>query len=180
MKPQALVRLSDEMAARLALAAARPGMDRSALVEEALGRYLNADGLADQPPLNRCIEAISRQLEQLSKELRVVRETVALQARFQLAIAPVLAGSDVHTACQLGSERFDEFASQVTRRVELGSSLIEETIERIHREAKEEADAAAAQAVREARPEPQDVEKHTYAPSSVDAVYPGDYTGLPQ
>jgi hypothetical protein len=24
-----------------------------------------------------------------------------------------------------------------------------------------------------------DVEKHTYAPSTVDAVYPGDYTGLP-
>ena len=29
-------------------------------------------------------------------------------------------------------------------------------------------------------PTPQDIERHTYAPSPVDAVYPGDYTGLPQ
>jgi 2-oxoisovalerate dehydrogenase E1 component alpha subunit len=55
----------------------------------------------------------------------------------------------------------------------------DEMIERIRREAKEEADAAAAQAVREPKPRPEDVEKHTYAPSPVDRVYPGDYTGLP-
>ena len=52
-------------------------------------------------------------------------------------------------------------------------------IERTHAEAKEEADTAAAQAVREPKPEPADVVKHTYAPSPVDRVYPGDYTGLP-
>jgi hypothetical protein len=28
-------------------------------------------------------------------------------------------------------------------------------------------------------PKASDVEKHTYAPSKVDAVYPVDYTGLP-
>ena len=33
---------------------------------------------------------------------------------------------------------------------------------------------------KEPRPRPEDVEKFTYAPSRVDAVYPGDYTGLPQ
>jgi 2-oxoisovalerate dehydrogenase E1 component alpha subunit len=62
----------------------------------------------------------------------------------------------------------------------LSAGLIDRaTIDRLHQEAKEEADAAAAQAVREPKPEPQDVEKHTYAPSPVDHVYPGDYTGLP-
>src|SRR5262249_47217578 len=55
----------------------------------------------------------------------------------------------------------------------------EENLERIHREAREEADEAAAQAMREPKPEAGDVEKFTYAPSEVDAVYPGDYTGLP-
>ncbi len=29
-------------------------------------------------------------------------------------------------------------------------------------------------------PQASDVEKHTYAPSTVDAVYPEDYTGLPK
>lgn len=55
-----------------------------------------------------------------------------------------------------------------------------ETIEAVHQEAQEEVDAAVAQAMQEKRPEPQDVELHTYAASEVDAVYPGDYTGLPR
>jgi 2-oxoisovalerate dehydrogenase E1 component alpha subunit len=52
-------------------------------------------------------------------------------------------------------------------------------IEQIHREAEEEAGAAALQAVREPKPKPEDVERFIYAPSKVDRVYPGDYTGLP-
>jgi 2-oxoisovalerate dehydrogenase E1 component alpha subunit len=43
-----------------------------------------------------------------------------------------------------------------------------------------EVDEAADQVAQEPRPKPEDVEKFTYAPSEVDAVYPGDYTGLPR
>jgi 2-oxoisovalerate dehydrogenase E1 component alpha subunit len=57
--------------------------------------------------------------------------------------------------------------------------LDREAIDRIHDEAKTEVDAAVAQAMREPRPQAEDVEKFTYAPSPVDKVYPGDYTGLP-
>jgi 2-oxoisovalerate dehydrogenase E1 component alpha subunit len=46
-------------------------------------------------------------------------------------------------------------------------------------EAKAEADAAVVAAMKEPQPTPEDVEKFTYAPSPVDAVYPNDYTGLP-
>jgi 2-oxoisovalerate dehydrogenase E1 component alpha subunit len=55
-----------------------------------------------------------------------------------------------------------------------------EAIERVHRDAKTEADAAADQVVTEPRPKPEDVCKFTYAPSEVDAVYLRDYTGLPK
>jgi len=54
-----------------------------------------------------------------------------------------------------------------------------EALEHIHEEAKSEADRAVQQALRDPMPRPEDVEKFTYAPSSVDAVYPGDYNGLP-
>jgi 2-oxoisovalerate dehydrogenase E1 component alpha subunit len=54
-----------------------------------------------------------------------------------------------------------------------------EAIEEVHEAARAEVDAAAEQAVAEPKPDQGDVEKHTYAPSAVDAVYPGDYTGLP-
>jgi 2-oxoisovalerate dehydrogenase E1 component alpha subunit len=46
-------------------------------------------------------------------------------------------------------------------------------------EAKTEADAAVVETMKEPQPTPEDVEKFTYAPSPVDAVYPEDYTGLP-
>lgn len=53
------------------------------------------------------------------------------------------------------------------------------TAERVHAEAKDEADEAVARVMREPQPEPGDVEKFTYAPSPIDHVYPDDYTGLP-
>jgi 2-oxoisovalerate dehydrogenase E1 component alpha subunit len=58
--------------------------------------------------------------------------------------------------------------------------LDSETIKNIHREAKEEVEAALEQTHSEPRPSADDVERFTFAPSPVDAVYPGDYTGLPQ
>src|SRR5262249_49147004 len=53
-------------------------------------------------------------------------------------------------------------------------------LQRIHSEAYAEAEAALQQTLTERKPAPSDIEKFTYAPSPVDAVYPGDYTGLPQ
>jgi len=52
-------------------------------------------------------------------------------------------------------------------------------IERTHAEAEAESEEALHQAKREPAPTPADVNRHTYADSSVDSVYPGDYTGLP-
>jgi 2-oxoisovalerate dehydrogenase E1 component alpha subunit len=53
------------------------------------------------------------------------------------------------------------------------------TLEQVHDEAHAEIDAAAEQVMKEPKPEAGDVEKFTYAPSSVDPIYPEDYTGLP-
>ncbi len=52
-------------------------------------------------------------------------------------------------------------------------------IDQIRDEARAEVDAASDQILKEPRPTPEDVYRHTYAPSPVDEVYPGDYTGLP-
>jgi 2-oxoisovalerate dehydrogenase E1 component alpha subunit len=57
--------------------------------------------------------------------------------------------------------------------------LDEAAIEQVHDEARVEIEAALEQVLQEPMPTPADIETHTYAPSPVDAVYPGDYTGLP-
>ncbi|GIW81629.1 MAG: thiamine pyrophosphate-dependent dehydrogenase E1 component subunit alpha [Gemmatales bacterium] len=63
----------------------------------------------------------------------------------------------------------------------LGEGVIDqETIDQIHEQARAEADEALEQAMNEPRPTAADVYRYTYAPSRVDAVYPDDYTGLPE
>jgi hypothetical protein len=131
MKPRIGVYLSEQMAARLTAAAKRPGASKSALVEAALAQFLGSDDETDNIPVDRRLSLMSRQLEELDRGLRIVNETVALQARFHLAVTPVLPAADQHAACLLGSERFDEFAAQVGRRVQLGTSLMQETMDRL-------------------------------------------------
>jgi 2-oxoisovalerate dehydrogenase E1 component alpha subunit len=54
------------------------------------------------------------------------------------------------------------------------------TVKNLKDEAKAEIDVAVVEAMGEAPPTPDDVNRFTYAPSDVDAVYPGDFTGLPR
>jgi hypothetical protein len=131
MKPRIGVYLSEQMAARLAAAAKRPGTSKSALVEAALAQFFGVDDDTNDTPVDRRLSLMSRQLEELDRGLRIVNETVALQARFHLAVTPVLPTADQRAACVLGSERFDELAAQVSRRVQLGTSLMQETMNRL-------------------------------------------------
>src|SRR3954467_13435051 len=80
MKPRIGVYLSEQMAARLAAAAKRPGAIKSALVEAALAQFLGSDDDVDIVPVDRRLSLISQQHEQLDRDLRIVIEPVALQA----------------------------------------------------------------------------------------------------
>jgi hypothetical protein len=74
---------------------------------------------------------MSRQLENVDRDLRVVNETVALHARYHLTVTPPLSPPIRQAACKLGAARFDEFAAQVGRRVDLGTPLMRETMQRV-------------------------------------------------
>ena len=132
MKPRVGVYLSEGMAARLADAAKRPGTSKSALVEAALERFLGSDDdIGDTAGVGRHLAGLSRQIEQLDRNLRIANETVALHARFHLAVTPLLPVAAQGAACALGAQRFEEFAAQVGRRVDQGIPLIRETIDRL-------------------------------------------------
>src|SRR3569833_2984695 len=132
MKPRIGVYLSQDLVARLAVAVAvqRPGISRSALVEAALDRYLGPDENAEQS-VNGRLGAMSQQLEQLASDLRIVSETVALQARFHLATTPRMSAPALRTACMRGADRFDEFVVQIQNRIQQGTSLMRETMDRL-------------------------------------------------
>jgi hypothetical protein len=132
MKPRVGVYLSEQMATRLAAAAKRPGATKSALVEAALDGFLGSDDdVGDSATVARRLAGLSRQLEELDRNLKIANETAAVHARFHLAVTPPLPAAALAAACALGVERFEEFAAQVGRRVDLGVPLIQETIDRI-------------------------------------------------
>jgi len=55
-----------------------------------------------------------------------------------------------------------------------------QSVESMYNDAREEVNTTVEEVMREAMPTAADVERFTYAPSRVDAVYPDDYTGLPK
>jgi len=131
MKPRVGVYLSEGTAARLTEAARNPGATKSALVEAALDRFLGSDDdISDTATVARHLSGLGRQLEELDRNLRIANETAALHARFHLAVTPLMPAGEQGAACALGAERFEEFAAQVERRVDLGVPLIRETIDR--------------------------------------------------
>ena len=133
MKRKISVRLSEQIVERLGAAAQRPGANKTTILEAALDRFLNPTAeTIDAATLLRRLDGMSRQLEQLEHDLKIVNEAVALHARYHLAITPPLPQSQQRAACALGLERFEEFAAQVGRRVRLGMPLMRETMDRLN------------------------------------------------
>jgi hypothetical protein len=109
----------------------RTGVTKSELVETALDRFLGSDSAGEDFAIvaDRLV-SLSDHIERIERDLRIVNEVVALHARFHLAVTPNLAASEQQMASVIGSERFEEFAAQVGRRVERGTSLLLETLDR--------------------------------------------------
>jgi predicted DNA-binding protein len=136
MKRKICVYVSEELVTRLATAAEKRGATKSGLVGSALDRFL--DIREDHDTSSSVDERLVRmgdQLDHLARELSVVNETVAMHARYHLAVTPALSDTEQPTACRLGAARFDEFAAQVARRVKLGKPLFHETLERLEAQA---------------------------------------------
>jgi predicted DNA-binding protein len=132
MKRKISVQLSEQVVERLEAASQRPGASKAGIVQAALERFLSSDAESvDDATLLRRLNWMSRQLEQLERDLRIVNETVALHARYHLTVTPPLPQSHQRAACVLGLERFEVFAAQVGRRVHLGTPLMRETLDRL-------------------------------------------------
>jgi hypothetical protein len=131
MKRAISFRLSERIAGRLAAEARRHGVSKTAILEAALDRFLSPDGdTSDDRALSRQVTCMSRQLQNLDRDLRIVSETVALHARYHLSIAPLLPAAELRPACVLGRDRFEVFAAQVERHVRSGTSLMREAMDR--------------------------------------------------
>ncbi|MFO0878075.1 MAG: thiamine pyrophosphate-dependent dehydrogenase E1 component subunit alpha [Gemmataceae bacterium] len=114
--------------------------------------------------------AIARGMEHCRK----TRRPFILEAR----VSRLFGHSSSSGALRVRSEPccIDQFEQKL---IEAGA-LDPVQIDQILDEARTEVEEAVSQVMEEPLPRPEDVEKYTYAPSSVDVVYPVDYTGLPR
>jgi hypothetical protein len=132
MKPKLSVYLSDNVAERLALAASRPGTNKSAIVDTALDRFLNPErDQSGDAALVRRLDRMSRQLDRLDRDLSITAETVALFIRYYLTITPPLPSGDQDAARALGRQRFEIFVAQIGKRIASGGRLVADVMERV-------------------------------------------------
>lgn len=132
MKPKLSVYLSDHVAERLALAANRPGTNKSAIVDAALDRFLNPErDQSGDAALLRRLDRMTRQLGRVERDLSITAETIALFVRYYLTITPPLPSGDQNAARALGRERFEMFVAQIGKRVASGGRLVADVMERV-------------------------------------------------
>src|SRR4051794_13663598 len=124
------VRLSEAVCSRLDVAADQPGVGKSILVEAALAHFL--DPLPSREALLlEHIEDMRARFGQLEHNVAVIGETVALHARYHLAVVPPLPQTRQRQATIVGDERFKVLAEQVDRRVREQRPLMLETVNRL-------------------------------------------------
>ena len=125
------VRLSEGVCSRLDVASNRPGVGKSMLVEAALEHFMNPAPSTDAL-LRESLDHMHDRFDRLERDMRMIAETVALHARYQLTVMPPLSESRQREAIVLGDERFKVLAEQVDRRVREGLPLMQETIHRLN------------------------------------------------
>jgi MFS family permease len=125
------IRLTEKLHEQLEVATERPGVGKSMVVEAALEGFLNPAPTVEEPVRERH-DDISVRFDRLEQDMRIMAETIALHARYQLAIMPPLSLSHQREAIRIGNERFEILAKQVDRRVRSGRPLMQETIDRLN------------------------------------------------
>lgn len=125
------VRLTEELYNRFAAATERPGVGKSMVVEAALERFLSVAPSIEDTVRDR-FDDMDDKLDRLERDMRIMAETVALHARYHLAVMPPLPQARQQESARLGDERFKVLAEQVDRRVRQVRPLMQETIDRVN------------------------------------------------
>ena len=131
-KDRITLSLTPETTQRLTLVANYRKGAKSALVEEALERYLNPEKrrLLDDAALRR-LDTQSKSLSLIARDVAIATETLSLFVRYFLTITPPLPTPEQDPARAIGRQRFEVFVAQVGRRLVSDNRLVSEVLESI-------------------------------------------------
>lgn len=110
---------------RLEALAAKPGVTKSAILEDAVTAWLNKRGASElEDRFSIRLDRLTRAIGRVERDSNVILETLALFIRFELAIQTPLAEND-HAGRALGAKRFKAFVNQVGRQVSTGRRTLD-------------------------------------------------------
>lgn len=115
---------------RLDRLAAKPGVTRSAIMEDGLRAYLDrraAPELDDK--FKHRLDRLSLQLGRIERDIAIVMESLALFVRYELTITAPLPEDD-QALRAIGHDRFQAFLDQVCRRLANGKDFRAELLAR--------------------------------------------------
>ncbi len=142
------VRLSEGVCNRLDVATDRPGVGKSMFVEAALEHFLEPTPSVEAL-LRERLDDMHARFDRLEHDVRTIAETVALHARYQLAVTPPVSQDRQQEAIRLGDERFKVLAEQVDRRVGQRRPLMQETIDSLKSQGSGRAEQATGDEARQ-------------------------------
>ncbi|GLH77081.1 hypothetical protein SSBR45G_19890 [Bradyrhizobium sp. SSBR45G] len=127
MKKKITLQLSDDVLERLKGAASERCVNRAILVEKALDRFLAEPMDGGAPPQDR-VAGLEQQLEEIQRDLRALNDTVALHARYHLALtSPARDGPAQVSADRVGDARHTRLGEvEVRQPVTVGHSFQQE------------------------------------------------------
>lgn len=105
--------------------AAKPGGNKSRIVNEALKTWLARRGSKEIDELLKPrLDRLSREIGACRRDIEVVLEALALFVRYQLTVTAPLPEADT-AALAIGKERFDRFIAQVGRQIATGKRSLD-------------------------------------------------------
>lgn len=129
--PRLTVYLTNPVADRLELASVRKRSSKSALVNEALDRMLNAQrDETHEAGMARRLDRMAKQFASYKRNQHVVLESLAMFIRYYLTLTAPTPKAEQDAARIIGNQRFEAFVTQVGKRIAGGMSSMGEPMEK--------------------------------------------------
>jgi DNA-binding transcriptional MocR family regulator len=127
MRQRMNVYLPPELLQEIADLAARKKLSQSAIMEAAIASFLSPDG-ADrrEAAFARRLDKLTRQVQRLERNTRIMLETQALFVRFWLTVTPPPPPEEQAATQPKVQKRYEGFVEALGRRLQKGQSFLNE------------------------------------------------------
>jgi predicted transcriptional regulator len=124
MKVRQNLYIDHELSHALDVLAAKPGGNKSRIVNEALGVWLARRATKEIDDLLKVrLDRLSREIGHARRDIEVVLEGLALFVRYQLTVTAPLPEADA-AALAIGNDRFERFITQLGRQIATGKRTL--------------------------------------------------------